>query len=138
MIPSHSDMNLDELDLRELLDFDPHGGIVRFAGDRALIMDAIALGLLRRTLIDTVGIDAARGILTRFGYAHGRRTAMTLKNAFPWDSENEWRIAGGRLHKLQGLVVPASVDSPRTTGAPPFAENLWHDSYEAEQHLIHV
>ena len=131
-------MNLDDLDLRELLDFAPQGGILRFAGDRALIMDAVALGLLRRTLIDTVGLDAARGILTRFGYAHGHRTATTMKNAFPWDSEHEWRIAGARLHKLQGLVVPAPVTSSLAAGPPPFAENLWHDSYEAEQHLIHV
>lgn len=131
-------MQLDDLDLRELFDFAPKGGVMRFAGDRALIMDAVALGLLRRTLIDTVGLDAARGILTRFGYAHGHRTATTLKNAFPWDSENDWRIAGGRLHMLQGLVVPAAVASSLARGPAPFAENLWHDSYEAEQHLIHV
>ena len=131
-------MRLDDLDLRELFEFDPKGGVMRFAGDRALIMDAVALGLLRRTLIDTVGLDAARGILTRFGYAHGRRTAITMKNAFPWDSDNEWRIAGGRLHKLQGLVVPAPVTSSLVSGPAPFVENLWHDSYEAEQHLIHV
>ena len=131
-------MKLDGLDLRELLEFDPHGGIIRFAGDRALIFDAVALGLLRRTLIETVGDDGARGILTRFGYAHGQRTATTMKKAFPWDSENEWRIAGGRLHKLQGLVVPAPVDSPLTQGPAPFVEQIWLDSYEAEQHLIHV
>ena len=89
-------MKLDDLDLRELLEFDPKGGVIRFAGDRALILDAVALGLLRRTLIETVGEDAARGILTRFGYAHGYRTAATMKTAFPWDSDHEWRIAGGR------------------------------------------
>jgi DNA-binding NtrC family response regulator len=131
-------MKLDDLDLRELLEFDPKGGIIRFAGDRALILDAVALGLLRRTLIETVGDDAARGILTRFGYAHGQRTAITMKKAFPWDSDNEWRIAGGRLHKLQGLVVPAPADSSRTQGPAPFVEQIWLDSYEAEQHLIHV
>ena len=131
-------MNLDDLDLRELFDFDPKGGVMRFAGDRALIVDAVALGLLRRTLIDTVGTDAARGILTRFGYAHGHRTALTMRNAFPWDSETEWMIAGGRLHKLQGLVVPAAVTSSSASRPAPFVENLWHDSYEAEQHLIHI
>jgi DNA-binding NtrC family response regulator len=131
-------MKLDDLDLRELLEFDPKGGIIRFAGDRALILDAVALGLLRRTLIETVGDDAARGILTRFGYAHGQRTAITMKKAFPWDSDNEWRIAGGRLHKLQGLVIPAPADSSRTQGPAPFVEQVWLDSYEAEQHLIHV
>jgi hypothetical protein len=78
---SHPEMQLDDLDLRELLEFRPKGGIIRFAGDRALILDAVALGLLRRTLIETEGDDAARGILTRFGYAHGQRTAITMKKA---------------------------------------------------------
>jgi DNA-binding NtrC family response regulator len=40
------------------------------------------------------------------------------------------------LHKLQGLVVPAPVGA--ASAPPPFAEDLWQDSYEAEQHLIHL
>jgi two-component system, NtrC family, response regulator HydG len=131
-------MRLDDLDLRELFAFDPKGGVMRFAGDRALILDTLALGLLRSTLIETVGADAARGIFTRFGYAHGRRTAMTLKTALPWDSEREWQLAGARLHKLQGYVVPGPVTKSLVPGPPPFVENLWYDSYEAEQHLIHI
>src|SRR5262245_3357120 len=70
-----------DLDLRELIDFDPRGGVIRFAGQRAVILDAVALGLLRRELIDTVGLTAARGVLTRFGYAHGWRTAEVMKTA---------------------------------------------------------
>jgi two-component system, NtrC family, response regulator HydG len=126
-------MRLDDLDLRDLFEFQPQGGVIRFAGERSVLLDAVALGLLRRTLIETLGSNGARSILTQFGYAHGHRTAMMMKNAFPWDSEDEWRIAGGRLHKLQGLVVPQSV-----AGSREFAEQLWHDSYEAEQHLIHI
>jgi DNA-binding NtrC family response regulator/predicted hydrocarbon binding protein len=126
-------MRLDDLDLRELFDVQPQGGVLRFAGERALILDAVALGLLRRTLIDTIGASGARSVLTQFGYAHGHRTAMIMKNAFPWDTEREWRLAGGRLHKLQGFVVPEPV-----RGSLAFVESLWHDSYEAEQHLVHV
>jgi DNA-binding NtrC family response regulator len=131
-------MRLDELDLRDLLEFDPKGGVLKFAGDRALIFDAVALGLLRSTMIELVGIDVARCILTRFGYAHGRRTAMTMKHAFPWESEAEWRIAGGRLHKLQGLVVPVPATRSLVPPPAPFVETVWHDSFEAEQHLIHL
>ena len=126
-------MRLDDLDLRDLFEFQPQGGVMRFAGERAIILDAVALGLLRRTLVETLGRAGARSILTQFGYAHGHRTAIAMRNAFPWDSENEWRIAGGRLHKLQGLVIPENVSSSRE-----FVEQIWHDSYEAEQHLIHV
>ncbi len=74
-------MKVADLDLRELLDFEPKGGVIRFAGQRAVILDAVALGLLRRELINTVGVTAARGVLTRFGYAHGWRTAETMKTS---------------------------------------------------------
>ena len=76
-------------------------------------------------------------MLTRFGYAHGWRVAETLRKGFPWDSEDEWRIAGARLHTIQGLVR-AEVTRASLSGATPVAEGIWHDSYEAEQHLLHL
>ena len=130
-------MRAVDLDLRELFDFAPEGGILRFAGQRALLLDAVALGLLRREIIATIGMTGARGVLTRFGYAHGWRTAETMKTALPWDSDQEWRSAGGRLHRLQGLVLFEPVPKSDAPGAP-FAEAVWRDSYEAEQHLLHL
>src|SRR5215510_9723569 len=97
-------MRAADLDIQELLHFLPEGGIITFAGERVLLLDAVALGLLRKELIETLGTTAARLILTRFGYAHGWRVAETLREGFPGDSEDEWRIAGARLHTLQGLV----------------------------------
>jgi DNA-binding NtrC family response regulator len=130
-------MRSEDLDLRELLQFEPKGGVMRFGGERALLFDAVALGILRKELIDTLGVTGARGILTRFGYAHGWRTAESLKSGFPWDDEREWQRAGGRLHMLMGLVL---VETPATEGSDPqhFAESIWRESYEAEQHLLHL
>jgi DNA-binding NtrC family response regulator len=129
-------MRLDDLDLSELLSFDPKEGAIRFAGRRALILDAVALGLLRKELIETLGIGAARAVLARFGFAHGWRTAEGLREEIPWEDEGDWRRAAGRLHALLGLVrvepVPPHDDRER-----PFTEALWFDSYEAEQHLLH-
>ncbi|HXW07363.1 MAG TPA: sigma 54-interacting transcriptional regulator [Vicinamibacterales bacterium] len=132
-------MRARDLDLKELLQFDHEGGILRFAGERVLLLDAVALGLLRRELIDTLGLGGARAVLTRFGYAHGWRTAENLRSALPWDSDDDWRHAGGRLHTLQGLVRVESP-GPRATdaGPKPLGDSIWHDSYEAEQHLLHV
>ncbi len=129
-------MKAADLDLRELLEVARDDGTVRFAGQRALILDAVALGLLRRELIETLGVTVARGVLARFGYIHGWRTAESLKDAFPWDSERDWRTAGGRLHTLQGMVVFEPV--PPSGDNPPFAESIWRQSYEAEQHLLHL
>jgi DNA-binding NtrC family response regulator len=75
-------------------------------------------------------------LLARFGYAHGWRTAEALRTEIPWDSEPEWRRSGGRLHQLLGhLRFEAPPERPGV--APPFAEAIWRDSYEAEQHLLH-
>jgi DNA-binding NtrC family response regulator len=131
-------MRAKDLDLRELLGFEPGGGVIRFGGERVLLFDAVALGLLRKELIDSLGLTAARGILTRFGYAHGRRAAEALRTRLPWENEDEWRLAGARIHMLQGQVVVEPV-GPRAAGSsPPFVESIWHESYEAEQHLLHL
>ena len=130
-------MTADDLNLRDLLDFDvERGGPIRFGGERVLLFDAVALGLLRRSLVDTLGFAGARALLSRFGFAHGARTAEALKT-LPWRSEDEWRKAGGRLHTLQGLVTVESLATPSAPDAP-FAEARWRDSYEAEQHLLHI
>jgi DNA-binding NtrC family response regulator len=128
------------LDLKELLQFDHEGALLRFAGERALLLDAVALGLLRRELIETLGRSGARAVLTRFGYAHGWRTADALRSALPWDSDDEWRHAGGRLHTLQGLVrvESAAAADGHPSGPKPIGDSIWHDSYEAEQHLLHL
>ena len=119
-----------------MLEFEPSGGIIRFAGERAVILDAVALGLLRKELIGTIGSTAAHGVLSRLGFAPGWRTAESMKTGFPWDSPREWQTAGGRLHTLQGLVTVRPV--PRSSESAPFAEAIWTDSYEAEQHILHL
>ncbi|MDY7233023.1 sigma-54-dependent Fis family transcriptional regulator [Hyalangium rubrum] len=127
-----------ELDLRELLSFEPGGGLIHFAGQRAMLMDPVALGLLRKELISTLGMTAVRGIFTRLGFAHGWRMAETMKTALPWPDESAWRRAGGRLHTLQGQVLFEPVERRPEDGPAPFAEAYWRDSYEAEQHLLHL
>ncbi len=126
-------MRAEDLDLRDLLHFEPDGGVLLFGDQRVVLFDPVALGILRKMLVDAIGLTGARGMLTHLGYAHGWRTAESMKTSFPWDSEREWRIAGGRLHKLMGLVDFEPVKSGRPDA--PFAEGVWRDSYEAEQSL---
>jgi len=127
-------VRVEELDLKELLEVDAEGGLVRFAGQRALIFDAVAQGLLRKELIDTFGIRVARGLLSRFGYAHGQRMAEAMRNQFKWDSQEDWQRAGSRIYALQGLFMlerGSSFCFDQGGGS-------WQVSYEAEQHLLHL
>jgi two-component system response regulator HydG len=123
----------DDLDHEELLELDPDGGVIRFAGQRALLLDAVAMGLLRKYLVENFGLTAARTVLTQFGFAHGWRMAEAMRAEFPWESDDEWRSAGTRIHALEGLfrVEPGSSGPLSRTGAMVVA------SYEAEQHLLH-
>jgi DNA-binding NtrC family response regulator len=123
----------DDLDHKELLELDPDGGVIRFAGQRALLLDAVAMGLLRKYLVENFGIMAARTVLTQFGFAHGWRMAEAMRAEFTWESDDEWRRAGTRIHTLEGLfrVEPGGAGPLSKTGSMIVA------SYEAEQHLLH-
>ena len=126
-------MRADDLDHKELLELDPELGVIRFAGQRALLLDAVAMGLLRKYLVENFGLSAARTVLTQFGFAHGWRMAEAMKTQFDWDGEEQWRRAGTRLHALEGLfrVADGSSDPLSKEGM------LFTDCYEAEQHLLH-
>ncbi|MFC1706952.1 sigma 54-interacting transcriptional regulator [Planctomycetota bacterium] len=126
-------MRVEDLHHEELLELDPEGGVIRFAGQRALLLDAVAMGLLRKYLVENFGLTAARAVLTQFGFAHGWRMAEAMRAEFNWASDEDWRRAGPRLHCLEGLfrVEPGSEDPLTTKGAVLLA------SYEAEQHLLH-
>jgi len=126
-------MRVDDLDHKELLELDPEGGVIRFAGQRALLLDAVAMGLLRKYLVENFGLMAARTVLTQFGFAHGWRMAEAMQAEFNWTNDEDWSLAGTRIHALAGLfhVEPGSKGPLSKEGVMILA------CYEAEQHLLH-
>jgi two-component system response regulator HydG len=126
-------MRADDLDHKELLDLDPDGGVIRFAGQRALLLDAVAMGLLRKYLVENFGLTAARAVLTQFGFALGWRMAEAMQAEFKWNSDDDWQRAGTRIHALEGLFrVEAGSKGPLSKEGVMLLA-----SYEAEQHLLH-
>lgn len=126
-------MRSTDLHHEELLQLDPEGGVILFAGQRALLIDAVAMGLLRKYLVENFGLTAARTVLTQFGFAHGWRMAEAMQAEFKWESDEDWRSAGTRINALEGLfrVEPGSKGPLSREGVMLLA------SYEAEQHLLH-
>jgi DNA-binding NtrC family response regulator len=125
-------MRAEDLDHEELLELDAEGCVIRFAGQRALLIDAVAMGLLRKYLVENFGFTAARTVLTQFGFAHGWRMAEAMQVEFKWDSDDDWRRAGPRIHSLGGLFRIESGSDPLSKTGSVLAA-----SYEAEQHLLH-
>ncbi len=64
-------IDLEHLHLAEILDFRPNQGMIRLHEQRVVIMSAAAWGLLRKELIDTLGLDTARRLMLRLGFADG-------------------------------------------------------------------
>jgi DNA-binding NtrC family response regulator len=128
----------EELHLAELLDFRPDKGIIRLHEQRVVILSAAAMGLMRKELIDTLGLETARRLLLRFGFADGYHDAVSLRDRSRWSSPLDGLRAGAMLHALEGIVRAdvQSVEYDEATGQ--FEERVvWHDSYEAEQHVHH-
>jgi Activator of aromatic catabolism len=100
-------MRAEDLDHKELLELDPEGGLIRFAGQRALLIDAVAMGRLRKYLVENFGLTAAR-------------MAEAMHDEFKWDSDEDWRRASLRIYTLEGLfrVESDSQDPLSRTGSP--------------------
>ena len=135
--PSHSE-DLERLDLAEVLDFRSDQGIIRLHEQRVVILSAAAMGLLRKELIDTLGIETARRLMLRFGYADGYHDAVSLRDRSKWASPLEGLRAGAALHRLEGVVRAEIIKVEHDPASGRFEETVvWHDSYVAEQHMYH-
>jgi DNA-binding NtrC family response regulator len=127
-----------DLHLAELLDFRPDQGVIRLHEQRVVILSAAAMGLLRKELIDTLGIETAERLALRFGFADGYHDAVNLRERSKWTDPLEGIRAGAMLQTLEGIVRVdvRKTDYDAATGR--FEEQVaWHDSYVAEQHVHH-
>jgi len=131
-------MRADELRLAELVDF--REGALNLHGRRLLLHSLHALAQFRRDLIETLGPVAARRLLTRLGYFWGHADAAAMTRIFAWENTEEWLRAGLRMLALQGAARPV-LQALHFDEAPTgsfLMEVAWHDSGEAEQHLIEL
>jgi two-component system response regulator HydG len=137
-LPPAEPMDLEHLHLAEVLDFRPDLGIIRLHEQRVVILSAAAMGLLRKELIDTLGLETARRLMLRFGYADGYHDAVSLRDRSRWESPLDGLKVGAILHRLEGIVRAEILEVDHDAATGRFQENVvWHDSYVAEQHLHH-
>ena len=124
--------------LAELVEFRPEQGIIRLHEQRVVLLSAAAMGLMRKELIDTLGLETARRLFLRFGYADGYHDAVSLRDRSNWSDPVEGLHAGIVLHRLEGIVRAEIVSLDHDAAAGRFHEDvIWHDSYVAEQHVHH-
>ena len=124
--------------LAELVEFRPDQGIIRLHEQRVVLLSAAAMGLMRKELIDTLGLDTARRLFLRFGFADGYHDAVSLRDRSKWPDPLDGLRAGIVLHRLEGIVRAEILTLEHDAAAGRFHEEvIWHDSYVAEQHVHH-
>ena len=106
-------------DLRARVHFCPETGQIWLHEHRMLLVHAEAQALLRKELIDSLGMERARGLLTRMGYASGLRDAELARKQAQGVDDMEAFMTGPKLHTLEGIVrvTPIRLEMDRPRGA---------------------
>ncbi len=122
-------------DLRAQVRFCSETGQIWLREHRMLLVHAEAQALLRKELIDTLGMPRARGLLLRMGYASGARDAEIARTRAQVDSDLDAFITGPQLHTLEGIVrvVPLRLELDRA-GGHFYGEFRWENSWEGQWH----
>ncbi|WP_240159050.1 MULTISPECIES: sigma-54-dependent Fis family transcriptional regulator [Burkholderiaceae] len=126
----------DIADLMSRLHFSPGDGRIWLGDQRMLLVHAGSVGAMRRELIDSLGLDAARGLLTRMGYNSGARDAELARKARPDSSITEMFAVGPQLHMLEGVTVvePVRLELDVEKGQY-YGEFVWKNCAEDEEHI---
>ena len=123
-------------DLRRLVRFSSEDGSIWLGENRMLLTHVAALSALRKELINSVGPEHARRVLTRMGYASGARDAELARKIRGDGSLLDAFVVGPQLHMLEGSVrvTPIKIDMDIAAGKFD-GEFRWDNSWESEAHV---
>ena len=123
----------DFRDLTEQIRFQSAEGKIWLSEQRMLLMDLSALAAFRRELVNTMGVERAKGFFLRLGYQSGLRDSELARKLRPHCSELDIFLAGPQLHSLKGMVkaVPLEIEIDQENGNF-YGEVEWIDSFEVE------
>lgn len=126
----------DIADLMARLHFAPGEGRIWLDDQRMQLIHTSAMGVLRRELIEGLGVDRARGLLTRMGYNSGANDAALARKLRPNASLQDMFSVGPQLHALEGVVLvqPVSLEIDIERGRYR-GEYIWRGSFEDEEHV---
>jgi len=110
-------------------------GALSLHGRRLILHDTHAMAQFRHDLVDSVGADQARRILTRFGHFWGQADAAAMRRIFAWEGTADWLRALPRLQSLQGQAKAVLTRLEIGEAGPLAMELAWHGSAEAEEHV---
>ncbi len=102
---SGADIKVPDIqDLAKRLRFAPQQGRIWLDDQRMMLMHISNLGSLRQELIEGMGKERARGLITRIGYQAGARDAQMSRKVRANRSTFDDFLAGPQLVSLEGIV----------------------------------
>ena len=125
-------------DLMARLHFSTTDGRIWLDEQRMLLIHAKALGSLRREMIETLGMDAARRLFTRMGYQAGTYDAQMARKVRSKTSLKDMFVVGPQMHCLEGIGLsePVRLEFDVEKGRH-YGEFLWTHQVEDEEHIRH-
>ncbi len=133
-LDSQGSPSVDEL--TGSLAFAPNDGNIWLSGQRMMLMQSEVFGSLRYELIERLGIEQARQLLSRLGWQAGARDAASVSKLWPGGDDASLFAAGPRLHMIKGMVqvelTHLEIDNSR---GHFYAEFAWHNSIESNEQI---
>ncbi len=130
-------MRAEDIEFLELIDIDE--GNINIGGRRLVLHSVHAFSQFRKDIVDMLGWEHARRLLTRFGFFWGQTDASALQRLFHWPCEEEWIKAGMRLHTLEGVDKATISEFQFERDESKFhMVCTWHRSVEAEGYLMEL
>lgn len=125
-------------DLLGRLRFSTSDGRIWLEEQRMLLMHAKAFGSLRRELIESLGVEAARGLFTRMGYQAGIYDAQMARRVRAQQSVKDMFLVGPQMHCLEGIGLsePVRLEFDIEKGEH-YGEFRWTNQAEDEEHIRH-
>ncbi|MBS1189336.1 MAG: sigma-54-dependent Fis family transcriptional regulator [Rhodocyclaceae bacterium] len=126
----------DIRDLAKRLRFAPQQGRIWLDDQRMMLMHLSSFGSLRQELIESLGKEAARGLITRIGYQAGNHDAAMTRKVRAGFKANDDFLAGPQLVSLEGIVhcEPAALEIDVERGHY-YGDFYLIDCSEAEAHI---
>ena len=128
----------DLADLMARLHFSTGDGRIWLDQHRMLLVHAKALGWMRREMIESLGIDVARGLFTRMGYQAGIYDAQMARKVRTKATLNDVFVDGLQIHCLKGIGLSEPVRLAfEVAKGRHYGEFTWTHQVEDEEHVRH-
>ena len=120
-------------DLQKLLRFETEEGRIWLEEERMILLRSTQMQALRKEMIESLGIDRAKGLLIRMGYVAGEHDADTARRLRPDAPLFDVFSVGPQSHMMTGQAKVSAVafelDDEKHTFHGVYE---WQNSFEAE------